>query len=874
MIATRHCHFAVPGWDDVVMAMRISGERCKGQRQIQGSFARCAQDDGDVLRELRECGLGWQGGVRTALAFALCVLMVDQPLMAAGNQDKRGPTAQAAKEGGSGQGRGENRVEHALNRLTFGPRPGDVAAVEKMGLTEWFEQQLNPDKIDDSALDARLKSQFPAMFLSQQDLVERYPSQQVIRQLSMREDRGDGMGMGPIGQGAAGLPSRARGRFAQLYQQQQFSIPNDPAERAIYADQVAFYKEQQEKKQEKDAATSAAGAQSARSQVPEGEAPGAPTSGTSSGQMMSDGTVATSGAAPIERRAAKKNAQAGPAQSSDAMNGGGQQSAALPKSDVMDTSAPDAHVDKLYRDLEAVKILNLPPNERMKRVIAMPPKDFLAFRQSLSGAEVAEFGQGLSGQQREIFAAMQNSTRMVGAEEMQVRMLRDVESNRQLEAVMTDFWLNHFNVYVRKNQNEPYLIPAYERETILPHALGKFEDLLVATAESPAMQVYLDNWQSIGPESQAAQDGGRAAALARNPQVKAALKDRGLNENYARELMELHTLGVNGGYTQADVIQVAKVFTGWGIEQPVRGAAFQFDERKHEPDTKTVLGKTIKENGMKEGLEVLHMLATSPATAKFISTKLAVRFVSDDPPPALVDRMTQAYLKSDGDIKTVLRTMFEAQEFWAPATEHAKVKTPEEFVISAVRASGAQVNNSLALVAALDKLGMPLYGMQTPNGYSWKSEGWVSTGALVNRMNFALVLAGDMLPGVRTDWTRFMGTVTPRKADVANADGTVDPEVAAKERRLETILLDQPLSEKTRAAVLSQSNDTTAAIQAAKEFQTGGGGLLGGGGGQLAGLFGAGGPAAAAALRNQQQDDRQAAIMAGLMLGSPEFQRR
>jgi hypothetical protein len=277
---------------------------------------------------------------------------------------------------------------------------------------------------------------------------------------------------------------------------------------------------------------------------------------------------------------------------------------------------------------------------------------------------------------------------------------------------------------------------------------------------------------------------------------------------------------------------------------------------------------------MKEGLEVLHMLATSPATAKFISTKLAVRFVSDDPPPALVERMTQAYLKSDGDIKTVLRTMFEAQEFWAPGTERAKVKTPEEFVISAVRASGAQVNNSLALVAALDKLGMPLYGMQTPNGYSWKSEGWVSTGALVNRMNFALVLAGDMLPGVRTDWTRFMGTVTPRKADVANADGTVDPEVAAKERRLETILLDQPLSEKTRAAVLSQSNDTTAAIQAAKEFQTGGGGLLGGGGGQLAGLFGAGGPAAAAALRNQQQDDRQAAIMAGLMLGSPEFQRR
>jgi hypothetical protein len=199
------------------------------------------------------------------------------------------------------------------------------------------------------------------------------------------------------------------------------------------------------------------------------------------------------------------------------------------------------------------------------------------------------------------------------------------------------------------------------------------------------------------------------------------------------------------------------------------------------------------------------------------------------------------------------------------------VKTPEEFVVSAVRASGAQVNNSLALVAALDKLGMPLYGMQTPNGYSWKSEGWMNTGALVSRMNFALVLAGDRLPGVRTDWTRVMGNMPPKKVGV-NADGTVDPEVAAKERRLEQLLLNQPLSEKTRAAVLSQSNDATAAMQAAKEFQGGGNGKAGfGAQGPLAGIFGAGG---AAALRNQQPDDRQAAIMAGLMLGSPEFQRR
>jgi uncharacterized protein (DUF1800 family) len=464
---------------------------------------------------------------------------------------------------------------------------------------------------------------------------------------------------------------------------------------------------------------------------------------------------------------------------------------------------------------------------------------------------------------------MQNSTRMVGTEEMQVRMLRDIYSERQLEAVMTDFWLNHFNVYVRKNQNEPYLIPAYERDVIRPHALGKFEDLLVATAESPAMLVYLDNWQSIGPDSQAAKNGGKFAKFAQNPQVKAALKDRGLNENYGRELMELHTLGVNGGYTQKDVTEVAKVFTGWTITPPAQGAQFQFDERKHEPGSKTVLGKTINQNGMKEGLEVLHMLATSPATAKFVCNKLAVRFVSDDPPQSLVDRMSQTFLSSDGDMKAVLKTMFESPEFWAPSAERSKVKTPEEFVISAVRASGATVNTALPLVLALDRLGMPLYGMQTPNGYSWKSDAWVNTGSLVTRMNFALVLTGDRLPGVRTDWSQVL-------------KGT-DGGVVAKERKLEQVLLGFPLSEKTRTAVLAQADDLSATAQAEKEFK----GSKGPGGGAAA-LAAAKAEASAdpanaippgrgnglGLSRSGGAEDRQAAVMAGLMLGSPEFQRR
>ena len=846
-----------------------------------------------MVSEVRAQGLGWQGAVRTGLAFALCVLMVDQPLLAAGNTDKRGPTAVVA------QSKGESRVLHALDRLTFGPRPGDVAAVDAMGLTMWFEMQLNPEKIDDTALEGRL-AQFPAMQLPQAELMARYPSQQAIRQLAQRAQQGQ-MGQREQ-QGPGGFGAR-RGRFApQAAPQEEQAVLNDPVERAIYADQMAFYREQQERKSEKDASAAASGSQGGMQSGANGANGMDAQGGQSGGQLMSDGTVAPNGnanaaqtPAPIVRRAPQaQTAGAADAGMSAgipdyaAMAAGTDNTAMLPKSDVMETGqAPDQHVEKLFKDLEAVKIINLPPEERIRRVLAMAPNDFVAFRESLSAAEVVQFAQGLSGQQREIFAAMQNSTRMVGAEEMQVRLLRDIYSDRQLEAVMTDFWLNHFNVYVRKNQNEPYLIPAYEREVIRPNALGKFEDLLVATAKSPAMQMYLDNWQSIGPDSQAAKAAkngprfgqGRFGAQAQSPQaqqLRAAAKDRGLNENYGRELMELHTLGVNGGYTQKDVTEVAKVFTGWTIEQPARGAAFQFDERRHEPGTKTVLGKTIKEDGMNEGLEVLHMLATSPATAKFISTKLAVRFVSDDPPPALVDRMTQAYLKSDGDIKTVLRTMFDSPEFWAPAAERSKVKTPEEFVVSAVRASGAVVNNTQTLVQALDKLGMPLYGMQTPNGYSWMSEPWVSTGALVSRMNFALVMAGDRLPGVRTDWSKMLSGQAAAKRvsmDVADgAGGTIDPEVAAKERRLELLLLDQPLSEKTRAAVLSQSNDTTAALQAAKEFQGGVEGKAGfGANGPIAGLYGAGGLAAA---RGQAPDDRQAAIMAGLMLGSPEFQRR
>ena len=298
---------------------------------------------------------------------------------------------------------------------------------------------------------------------------------------------------------------------------------------------------------------------------------------------------------------------------------------------------------------------------------------------------------------------------------MQAKLLRAIYSERQLEEVMTDFWFNHFNVFIGKGADR-YLVTSYERDVIRPHALGKFEDLLVATAKSPAMLFYLDNWLSVGPDSDIARgipqesayhaSRRRALPARRRAQVKGKGKAQsGLNENYGRELMELHTLGVNGGYTQQDVTEVARVLTGWTIDQPQKGGGFKFEERMHEPGDKIVLGHKIKQHGEKEGMEVLHMLAHHPSTAHFICTKLAMRFVSDDPPPALVDRMAQTFLKKDGDIREVLKTMFKSPEFWSDDAYRAKVKTPLEFVVSAVRATGADVTDAVAAGAPAEHAG-------------------------------------------------------------------------------------------------------------------------------------------------------------------------
>ena len=528
------------------------------------------------------------------------------------------------------------QVLHALNRLTFGPRPGDVEHVSAMGLQNWIEQQLHPEKIEDRSLEARL-IQFRTLRMDNHELFENFPTQELIKEV-------------------------AEGKLA---------MPSDASQRAIYRAQLERY---EKKKQKKDS-----------------------------------GVVETTG-----------------------------------------RQSPDNDGDR-----EA--LLDLPPERRMGEFLKLSPEQQRSFLGNGKSERVEGFLQGLDPKQRETVMAIENPQQVVTSELIQARLLRAIYSQRQLEEVMTDFWLNHFNVFIGKGADR-YLLTSYERDVIRPHALGKFEDLLVATARSPAMLFYLDNWMSVGTDSDFANGvrehvgrRGRHLRVRVNPAKGGKGKRHGLNENYGRELMELHTLGVNGGYTQKDVTEVARVFTGWTLKKPREGGSFTFDARMHERGEKKVLGRRIKENGEKEGLEILHILARHPSTAKFISTKLAVRFVSDDPPAALVQRMSETFLKKNGDIREVLKTMLASPEFWSSESYRAKVKTPLEFVVSSVRGCGAEVTDAAPLARQLQNLGMPLYGMQPPTGYSSKADAWVNSAALLGRMNFALAFSAGKVKGIQIE---------------------------------------------------------------------------------------------------------------------------
>jgi uncharacterized protein (DUF1800 family) len=502
---------------------------------------------------------------------------------------------------------------------------------------------------------------------------------------------------------------------------------------------------------------------------------------------------------------------------------------AVPPMSAEETRKQKQREDAMYADIAGDQLLEMQPDARYKAILKMSPEERLDLAKTYKGPKAAQLVDGMKPEQRETVEAIAQPQAVLG-ELAEAKLLRAIYSDRQLEEVMSDFWFNHFNVFNGKGPDR-YMINAYERDVIRPHALGKFKDILAATAKSPAMLFYLDNWQSVGPESELAQNGPQRRVGPRTrffrPPPRAKNRPSGLNENYAREIMELHTLGVDGGYTQKDVTELAKVLTGWSIERPQLGGGFHFNERAHEPGDKFVLGRRINEHGEKEGEEMLDILAHEPATAKFISRKLAMRFVSDNPPPSLVDRMADTFLKKDGDIREVLRTMFHSPEFWAADAYRSKMKTPFEFVASAARASGADIQNALPLVGTLNRMGMPLYGMQPPTGYSMKADAWVNSSALLNRMNFALALGSGKLPGTSLDPQVLIHGPAPADAQAALST-------------LEQSILAGDVSAQTHAVMQKQLSDPQIAQRK---------------------------------LDDADKKPNYGAI-AGLIMGSPEFQRR
>jgi uncharacterized protein (DUF1800 family) len=610
-------------------------------------------------------------------------------------------------------------VLQALNRLGFGPRPGDVERVKAMGLQKWIDQQLHPDSIDDSALDARLQ-RFPTLKMSSAKLLDEFPEPQ--------------------------LAARRQGITVEEYR-----------------------KEQQE-----------------------------------------------------QMRAAIQSSMQGETQSEPQQTGpqGGGQS-----------------------DMQMADAMHMPNFDMVDNDLNANP----------AKGKGQGKGQGGFGNRMINYEQIRLPQRIV-AELSMAKMTRAVYSERQLQEMMVDFWYNHFNVFAAKGADR-WLITEYERDAIRPHAMGKFRDLLGATAKSPAMLFYLDNWLSADPvawqklqqeqQNRRQMRGGPfgggpfggprfpqgqpgANGNPNDPNANAKQKqERGLNENYGRELMELHTLGVDGGYTQDDVINVAKAFTGWSIRQPRRDPEFFFEDRLHDTSVKTVLGHQIRGGGMKDGEEVLDILARDPHTAHHISYELAQRFVSDNPPAALVDRMAQTFLKSDGDIREVLRTMIYSPEFWSKDSYRAKIKTPFELVASATRAVGAEVQIPLLLVQWTTRIGQPLYQCEPPTGYSDKADAWVNTGALLSRMNFSLTLTSNRVRGAQVDIDSLFGGDTG-----ANPHASLD--------RAIQVLLGGQASQETRDTLEKQLDD----------------------------------PQILQAALDDKVKQVNTAMIAGLVLGSPEFQRR
>lgn len=408
--------------------------------------------------------------------------------------------------------------------------------------------------------------------------------------------------------------------------------------------------------------------------------------------------------------------------------------------------------DRVEVALQAFPTLTMPVPELVR---AYPEPDQKVLAKLRSGQMSQEEMRAMAPPEKRPFR--------IAAELQAAKLTRAVLSERQLEEVMTDFWFNHFNVDARKGAVK-WMIADYERTAIRPHALGKFRDLLLATAHHPAMLFYLDNWMSTKADLVPVFGPNRGRRL-------------GLNENYAREIMELHTLGVDGGYTQEDVIEVARAFTGWTIDRPREHGTFRFLPVAHDNGAKRVLGHVLPAyGGEQDGVKVIDILSRHPSTAKFVATKLARRFVSDEPPPALVERAAKTFRDTDGDIRMVVVTIITSPEFFSAGAYRAKIKTPLEIVASSVRAvdgdvqapgapGSQQPGGGLALAQHVNKLGEPLYQQQPPTGYPDVAEAWVNTGSLLNRMNFALGLTANRVPGVRVDLSSAVGSADRRKPE-------------------------------------------------------------------------------------------------------------
>ncbi|MEQ1352868.1 MAG: DUF1800 domain-containing protein [Candidatus Acidiferrum sp.] len=561
----------------------------------------------------------------------------------------------------------DEAILHALNRLAYGPRPGDVERVRQMGLAKWIDQQLAPNSLDDKAMNARLES-LPTLTKSTARLIEEYP--------------------------------RPKQAAKQAAKRQQAAGNADPDARP-----------------EKQS-----GAQNPAGALTQSETRAAENAGADAAPAMTP---------PSSSAAVGQSAQ------SDS-----------PEMNVMDKASVPASMKS-------------EPSPTNPEVAGNPATLGGGKRNLLSGPDPNAVPR--------IIADDSKRPQRVIEELAMAKVTRAIYSERQLQQVMDDFWFNHFNVYAPKGEDKWYLT-SYERDVIQPHTLGKFKDLVTATAKSPAMLFYLDNFLSADPRAAQRQAAQRTMRQSRGgfgrpfprpqptQQQQAKKNTRGLNENYGRELMELHTLGVEGGYTQKDVTELARCFTGWTIEKPRQNPEFKFDERLHDPDPKIVLGKKIHAGGMKDAEQAIELLTRQPATARFISTKLARRFVSDNPPPALLARMAQTFQSSDGDIRAVMHTMIYSPEFWSREAYRAKIKTPFEVVISAVRALGTDVDTPMPLVQWVGRIGEPLYQCQPPTGYADKAEAWVNTGALLNRLNFSLTLAGNKVRGARTDVGSLLGS--------------------------------------------------------------------------------------------------------------------